>query len=120
MLSLHDKYLVKCLSGERLATIGKALGMSNYSSVSSAVSRMNNEIREDARPAKASRAHRVQAPNEPKVELTQKIAVKLIARNGLKAFQEPGSRQPPMVVKSSFEGSIDKEMSHGHFIPYDL
>ena len=34
--------------GETLATIGKAFGMSNYSSVSSVVSRMKDEIRQDA------------------------------------------------------------------------
>ena len=37
------------LSGETLATIRKAFGMSHYSSVSSVVCRMNNEIRADAR-----------------------------------------------------------------------
>ncbi|MGO9121984.1 MAG: transposase [Desulfomonilaceae bacterium] len=41
-------YLARRLSGETLATIGKAFEISNYSSVSSVVCRMNNAIREDA------------------------------------------------------------------------
>ena len=41
-------YLARRLSGETLAAIGKAFGMSNYSSVSSVVCRINNEIRRDA------------------------------------------------------------------------
>jgi len=41
-------YLARRLSGETLATIGKAFGMRKYSSVSSVVSRMKAEIREDA------------------------------------------------------------------------
>jgi len=41
-------YLARRLSGETLATIGKAFGLSKYSSVSSVVSRMKNEILVDA------------------------------------------------------------------------
>jgi len=41
-------YLARRFSGETLTTIGKAFGMRKYSSVSSVVSRMKNEIREDA------------------------------------------------------------------------
>jgi hypothetical protein len=39
--------IARGLSGETPATIGKAFGMSNYSSVGNVVSRMKNEIRED-------------------------------------------------------------------------
>ena len=41
-------YLASRLSGETLSTIGKAFGMSNYSSVSSVVCRIKSEIGEDA------------------------------------------------------------------------
>ncbi len=40
-------YLARRLSGETLASIGKAFGLGNYSSVSSAVCRMKNEIKRD-------------------------------------------------------------------------
>ena len=42
-------YLARRLSGETLATIGKAFELGNYSSVSSAVSRLEHEIRADNR-----------------------------------------------------------------------
>ena len=41
-------YLARRLSGETLATIGKAFGMSKYSSVSSVICRMENEVGENA------------------------------------------------------------------------
>ncbi len=41
-------YLARRLSGETLATIGKALGMPKYSSVSSVICRMENEIGQNA------------------------------------------------------------------------
>ncbi len=40
-------YLARRLSGETLASIGKAFGLGNYSSVSSVVCRMKNEIKVD-------------------------------------------------------------------------
>ena len=41
-------YLARRLSGEMLTTIGKAFGISKYSSVSSVICRMENEVGEDA------------------------------------------------------------------------
>ncbi|MGO9117886.1 MAG: helix-turn-helix domain-containing protein [Desulfomonilaceae bacterium] len=41
-------YLARRLSGETLSAIGKAFGISNYSSVSSVVCRMSDEVKRDA------------------------------------------------------------------------
>jgi len=56
--------------------MGKALGMSNYASVSSVVSRMNNEI---GKTQACVKAHRAQAPNERPDPKTKTLARKRLS-----------------------------------------
>jgi putative transposase len=67
-------YLARRLSGETLVTIGEAFGISKYSSVSSVICRMDNEISENANLRRRIKRIEQDLINDPTPQLTHNAA----------------------------------------------